>query len=88
MYLTDGKHKITVPKHDPIKRGTLLSIIYQSGLTKEEFFEAAKGVIDSVSALKKLRRNELEDLSVASNDPFWSNIKFHPFPYWAFGVNG
>ncbi|RSN68626.1 hypothetical protein D9Q81_05790 [Candidatus Korarchaeum cryptofilum] len=55
MYLTDGKHKITVPKHDPIKRGTLLSIIYQSGLTKEEFFEAAKGVIDSVSALKKLR---------------------------------
>ncbi|RSN74282.1 type II toxin-antitoxin system HicA family toxin, partial [Candidatus Methanodesulfokora washburnensis] len=26
MYLTDGKHKITVPKHDPIKRGTLLPV--------------------------------------------------------------
>ena len=42
MYMTDGKHKITVPKHDPIKRGTLLSIIYQSGLTKEEFLRLLK----------------------------------------------
>lgn len=39
IFLTDGKHKITVPRHDPIKKGTLLSIIQQAGLTKEEFLE-------------------------------------------------
>ena len=35
--MTDGKHKVTVPRHEVIKRGTLLSIIQQAGLTKEEF---------------------------------------------------
>ena len=36
----DGK-KITVvvPNHDEIAKGTLLSIISQSGLTKEEFLK-------------------------------------------------
>jgi predicted RNA binding protein YcfA (HicA-like mRNA interferase family) len=39
IFLTDGKHKLTVPRHDQIKKGTLLSIIQQAGLTKEEFIE-------------------------------------------------
>ena len=39
IFLTDGKHKLTVPRHDPIKKGTLLSIIQQAGLTKDEFLE-------------------------------------------------
>jgi predicted RNA binding protein YcfA (HicA-like mRNA interferase family) len=39
IFLTDGKHKFTVPRHDPIKKGTLLSIIQQAGLAKEEFLE-------------------------------------------------
>ncbi|HSA97739.1 MAG TPA: type II toxin-antitoxin system HicA family toxin [Candidatus Nitrosotenuis sp.] len=38
IFLTDGKHKVTVPRHKEIKKGTLLSIISQAGLTKEEFF--------------------------------------------------
>ncbi|MBI5146256.1 MAG: type II toxin-antitoxin system HicA family toxin [Thaumarchaeota archaeon] len=37
IFLTDGKHKVTVPRHKEIKKGTLLSIISQAGLTKEEF---------------------------------------------------
>jgi predicted RNA binding protein YcfA (HicA-like mRNA interferase family) len=39
IFLTDGKHKLTVPRHNPIKKGTLLSIIQQAGLTREEFLE-------------------------------------------------
>jgi predicted RNA binding protein YcfA (HicA-like mRNA interferase family) len=42
IFLTDGKRKLTVPRHDPIKRGTLLSIIQQAGLTREEFLELIK----------------------------------------------
>lgn len=42
IFLTDGKHKLTVPRHDTIKKGTLLSIIQQAGLTKEEFIELMK----------------------------------------------
>ena len=53
MYLTDGKHKITVPKHDPIKRGTLLPILIW--LNKRGILEAAKRMINSMSALKKLQ---------------------------------
>ena len=35
---TDNKKlTVVVPKHDEIAKGTLLSIISQSGLTKEEF---------------------------------------------------
>ncbi len=39
IYLTDKdrKHKVTVPRHDPLKTGTLLSIIEQAGMTKDEF---------------------------------------------------
>jgi predicted RNA binding protein YcfA (HicA-like mRNA interferase family) len=42
VFLTDGKHKLTVPRHDPIKKGTLLAIIQQAGLTREEFLELMK----------------------------------------------
>ncbi len=39
IYLTDKarKRKVTVPRHDPIKIETLLSIIEQTGLTRDEF---------------------------------------------------
>ncbi|MCP8307856.1 MAG: type II toxin-antitoxin system HicA family toxin [archaeon] len=39
IYLTnqDRKHKVTVPRHETIKAGTLLSIIEQAGLTRNEF---------------------------------------------------
>ena len=41
IYLTDQerKRKVTVPRHDPIRRGTLLAILEQAGLTREEFLE-------------------------------------------------
>ncbi|PIU59264.1 hypothetical protein COS86_05165 [Candidatus Bathyarchaeota archaeon CG07_land_8_20_14_0_80_47_9] len=39
IFLTDGKHKITVPRHETIKKGTLLAIIQQAGLTKEELLK-------------------------------------------------
>ncbi|MCJ7560907.1 type II toxin-antitoxin system HicA family toxin [Candidatus Bathyarchaeota archaeon] len=42
LYLTDGKHKITVPRHETIQKGTLLAIIQQAGLTKEEFLKLMK----------------------------------------------
>jgi predicted RNA binding protein YcfA (HicA-like mRNA interferase family) len=32
----DGK-SLTVPRHDEIRRGTLVAIIEEAGLTKEEF---------------------------------------------------
>ncbi|MEM3464298.1 MAG: type II toxin-antitoxin system HicA family toxin [Candidatus Bathyarchaeia archaeon] len=35
IYLTNGKHKITVPRHESIKKGTLLAIIQQAGLKKK-----------------------------------------------------
>lgn len=39
MFFSDGIHKVTVPRHDEIAPGTLLSIIEQMALTKEEFLE-------------------------------------------------
>jgi predicted RNA binding protein YcfA (HicA-like mRNA interferase family) len=42
IFLSDGKHKLTVPRHDPIKKGTLLAIIQQAGLTREEFLKLIK----------------------------------------------
>jgi len=42
IYLTDGIHKITVPRHKIIKKGTLLAIIQQAGLTKEELLKLLK----------------------------------------------
>jgi len=39
IYLADvdRRHKLTVPRHDPIKTGTLLSIMDQAGLARDEF---------------------------------------------------
>ncbi|WP_188881707.1 type II toxin-antitoxin system HicA family toxin [Alicyclobacillus cellulosilyticus] len=34
---TVTKRPVVVPKHNPVKRGTLHSIIHQAGLTAEEF---------------------------------------------------
>jgi predicted RNA binding protein YcfA (HicA-like mRNA interferase family) len=42
IYLTDGKHKITVPRHETIKKGTLFSIIQQAGMTQEELLRLLK----------------------------------------------
>jgi len=41
IYLTDKerRHKVTVPRHDQVMTGTLLSIIEQSGLTREQFMD-------------------------------------------------
>jgi predicted RNA binding protein YcfA (HicA-like mRNA interferase family) len=38
MESADGK-SLTVPRHDEIRRGTLLTIIEETGLTKEEFLK-------------------------------------------------
>ena len=39
IYLSDGTHKITVSKHNPVKKGTLQSIIKQAGLEKSDFLD-------------------------------------------------
>ena len=36
-FVDNKKLTVVVPKHDEIAKGTLLSIIQQSGMTKEEF---------------------------------------------------
>lgn len=36
-FVYNKKLTVVVPKHDEIAKGTLLSIIQQSGMTKEEF---------------------------------------------------
>ena len=36
---TDGKKGVVVPNHEEIDKGTLLEIIRQSGMTKEEFLK-------------------------------------------------
>ena len=38
-FIDDKKFTVVVPRHDEIAKGTLLSIISQSGLTKEEFLK-------------------------------------------------
>ena len=35
----DGKRRVIVPRYDEIKPGTLLNIIEQAGLTRDEFVE-------------------------------------------------
>jgi predicted RNA binding protein YcfA (HicA-like mRNA interferase family) len=37
MILTKDEHVVPVPRHDQIKRGLLLEIIAEAGLTREEF---------------------------------------------------
>ena len=39
MTSADGKRRTVIPRHEEIKPGTLLDIIEQAGLTKEEFVE-------------------------------------------------
>jgi len=41
IYLTDKgkKHKLSVPRHDPIGKGLLMEIIAEAGLTREKFFK-------------------------------------------------
>jgi len=38
--LTDGKHKLNVSTAHTIKKGTLLPIIQQAGLTREKFLKS------------------------------------------------
>lgn len=38
----DGKKGVVVPNHKEIDKGTLLEIIRQSGITKEEFLKLIK----------------------------------------------
>jgi predicted RNA binding protein YcfA (HicA-like mRNA interferase family) len=44
MFFSDGIHKVSVPRHDEIAPGTLLSIIEQMGLTKEAFLDVLKEI--------------------------------------------
>lgn len=44
MFFSDGIHKVSVPPHDEIAQGTLLSIIEQMGLTKEAFLDVLKQI--------------------------------------------
>ena len=41
IYLAKGETVVPVPRHDEIKRGTLMAIIVEAGLTKDEFLELA-----------------------------------------------
>lgn len=38
----EGKKAVVVPNHKEVDKGTLLEIIRQAGLTKEEFLELIK----------------------------------------------
>jgi predicted RNA binding protein YcfA (HicA-like mRNA interferase family) len=42
IILVKGEHIVPVPKHAQIKRGLLLEIIAEAGLTKEEFQKLIK----------------------------------------------
>ena len=42
LILVKGECIVPVPKHEQIKRGLLLAIIAESGLTKEEFLKLLK----------------------------------------------
>lgn len=39
IHLVKGDHHITIPLHDPLKRGTLRSAIRQAGMTVDEFLK-------------------------------------------------
>ena len=39
IFMTDGRHRVTVPRKKEIKKGTLMSIIRQSELGKEMFLK-------------------------------------------------
>jgi predicted RNA binding protein YcfA (HicA-like mRNA interferase family) len=38
-YHPDTQATVTIPKHSSIKKGTLMQIIKQTGLTRDEFLE-------------------------------------------------
>ncbi|MCF6095080.1 type II toxin-antitoxin system HicA family toxin [Microaerobacter geothermalis] len=42
VHLKKDQYHVTIPLHDPIKRGTLRSAIRQSGLSVEEFVSYLK----------------------------------------------
>lgn len=42
IHLVKSKYHVTIPMHDPIKRGTLRSAIRQAGMTVEEFLSFLK----------------------------------------------
>ena len=42
IILVKDEVAVPVPKHDEIKRGLLIEIISEAGLTKEEFLELTK----------------------------------------------
>jgi predicted RNA binding protein YcfA (HicA-like mRNA interferase family) len=42
LILLKGEHVVPVPKHREIKRGLLMEIIAEAGLTKEEFLKLIK----------------------------------------------
>jgi predicted RNA binding protein YcfA (HicA-like mRNA interferase family) len=42
LILVKGDCVLPVPRHDEIKRGLLMAIIAESGLTKEEFLKLLK----------------------------------------------
>ncbi|NWG09091.1 MAG: type II toxin-antitoxin system HicA family toxin [Nitrososphaerales archaeon] len=46
IYLADQnkRHKLSVPRHDPIGKGLLMEIIAEAGLTREEFLELLEKV--------------------------------------------
>lgn len=35
----DGQHRTVIPRHTDIKRSTLMKLLAEAGLTKEEFIE-------------------------------------------------
>jgi predicted RNA binding protein YcfA (HicA-like mRNA interferase family) len=45
IFLTDGKHKLTVPRHETIKRGTLFAILQQAGVDEGRISSIAKGKV-------------------------------------------
>ncbi|MEM3017283.1 MAG: type II toxin-antitoxin system HicA family toxin [Candidatus Bathyarchaeia archaeon] len=42
ILLSDNRNIVVIPRHDEIKPGTLLSIIDQAKLTREEFLKLIK----------------------------------------------
>lgn len=44
MILVKNSYIVPIPKHNEIKKGLLLEIIAEAGLTKEEFLEILKKI--------------------------------------------
>lgn len=39
---SDGKHTVIIPMHDELLKGTLKSVLYQAGLSLDEFMKLRK----------------------------------------------